>query len=196
MNAWEDGDRIIADVMQADEAPLFPHPDGSPTDPQKSQARLCRWTFDLSGNTDRFAQVYLDDIKRRIPAHRRSPRRPRQSAWLVRLRQSALPMSRGPLRPGACRRQGDAAWPLSAAASATRSRSRSSSPAAMTRPKATAGCSPPSGARATTAATSRCSTPEMSAPARQHWCNWAIACPPVFMVTGLMRRQPRALTLF
>src|SRR6201989_2871551 len=25
MNAWEDGDRIIADVMQFEEAPLFPH---------------------------------------------------------------------------------------------------------------------------------------------------------------------------
>jgi carotenoid cleavage dioxygenase-like enzyme len=67
MNAWEDGNRIIAYVMQADEAPLFPHPDGSPTDLLKSQARLCRWTFDLSGNTDRFSQVYLDDIKGEFP---------------------------------------------------------------------------------------------------------------------------------
>jgi carotenoid cleavage dioxygenase-like enzyme len=67
MNAWEEGDRIIADVMQCDEAPLFPHPDGSPTDPQKSRARLCRWTFDLAGNTDRFTQVYLDDIKGEFP---------------------------------------------------------------------------------------------------------------------------------
>ena len=40
MNAWEDGDRIIADVMQFEEAPLFPHPDGRPTDPEKSRARL------------------------------------------------------------------------------------------------------------------------------------------------------------
>jgi carotenoid cleavage dioxygenase-like enzyme len=67
MNAWEDGDRIIADVMQAEEAPLFPHPDGSPTDPKKSQARLCRWTFDLAGNTDRFSQVYLDDVTGEFP---------------------------------------------------------------------------------------------------------------------------------
>ena len=88
MNAWEEGDRIIADVMQCDEAPLFPHPDGSPTDPHKSRARLCRWTFDLAGNTDRFTQVYLDDIDRRIPAHRRSPRRACQQSRLVRLRQS------------------------------------------------------------------------------------------------------------
>jgi len=52
MNAWEEGSRIVADVMQFEEAPLFPHPDGRPTDPDKSRARLCRWSFDLSGNTD------------------------------------------------------------------------------------------------------------------------------------------------
>jgi carotenoid cleavage dioxygenase-like enzyme len=67
MNAWEDGDRIIADVMQCEEAPLFTHPDGSPTDPVKSRARLCRWTFDLAGNTDRFTQTYIDDIKGEFP---------------------------------------------------------------------------------------------------------------------------------
>jgi carotenoid cleavage dioxygenase-like enzyme len=67
MNAWEEGDRIVADVMQCDEAPLFPHPDGSPTDAKKSRARLCRWTFDLAGNTDRFTQTYLDDIAGEFP---------------------------------------------------------------------------------------------------------------------------------
>jgi carotenoid cleavage dioxygenase-like enzyme len=67
MNAWEDGNRIIADVMQFEEAPLFPHPDGSPTDPAKSRARLCRWSFDLSGNTDRFTQTYLDDLTGEFP---------------------------------------------------------------------------------------------------------------------------------
>ncbi|SDR87377.1 carotenoid oxygenase family protein [Bradyrhizobium canariense] len=67
MNAWEEGNRIIADVMQCDEAPLFPHPDGSPTDSKKSRARLCRWTFDLAGNTDRFTQTYLDDINGEFP---------------------------------------------------------------------------------------------------------------------------------
>jgi carotenoid cleavage dioxygenase-like enzyme len=67
MNAWEQGDRIIADVMQCEEAPLFTHPDGSPTDPAKSRARLCRWTFGLSGNTDRFSQVYLDDLTGEFP---------------------------------------------------------------------------------------------------------------------------------
>jgi carotenoid cleavage dioxygenase len=67
MNAWEEDNRIVADVMQFEEAPLFPHPDGSPTDPKKSRARLCRWTFDLAGNTDRFTQTYLDDLTGEFP---------------------------------------------------------------------------------------------------------------------------------
>ena len=67
MNAWEDAGRIIADVMQFEEAPLFPHPDGRPTDPKKSRARLCRWVFDLEGNTDRFSQTYLDDLTGEFP---------------------------------------------------------------------------------------------------------------------------------
>jgi carotenoid cleavage dioxygenase len=67
MNAWEEGNRIIADVMQFEEAPLFNHPDGSKTDPAKSRARYCRWTFDLAGNTDRFTQTYLDDLTGEFP---------------------------------------------------------------------------------------------------------------------------------
>jgi carotenoid cleavage dioxygenase-like enzyme len=67
MNAWEENNRIVADVMQFEEAPLFPHPDGSPTDPAKARARLCRWSFDLSGNTDRFTQTYLDDLTGEFP---------------------------------------------------------------------------------------------------------------------------------
>jgi carotenoid cleavage dioxygenase len=67
MNAWEDSGRIIADVMQFEEAPLFPHPDGRPTDPKKSRARLCRWVFDVEGNTDRFNQTYLDDLTGEFP---------------------------------------------------------------------------------------------------------------------------------
>jgi carotenoid cleavage dioxygenase-like enzyme len=67
MNAWEEGERIIADVMQFEEPPLFPHPDGSPTDPDKTRARLCRWTFDLSGATDTFSRSYLDDLAGEFP---------------------------------------------------------------------------------------------------------------------------------
>ncbi|MBN8942635.1 MAG: carotenoid oxygenase family protein [Rhizobiales bacterium] len=67
MNAWEDGDLIIADVMQTEEAPLFPHADGSAPDPLKSRARLCRWTFDMSGRTDTFSRTYLDDLAGEFP---------------------------------------------------------------------------------------------------------------------------------
>jgi len=68
MNAWEDGSRIIAHVMQSEQAPLFPHPDGRPTDPAKSRARLCRWNFDLASQTDSFTQTYLDDLTGEFPA--------------------------------------------------------------------------------------------------------------------------------
>ncbi len=80
MNAWEEGDRIIADVMQFEEAPLFTHPDGSPTDPKKSRARLCRWTFDLVGQYRPFHANLSRRYHRRISAHRRSPRRACQAA--------------------------------------------------------------------------------------------------------------------
>ena len=65
MNAWEEGDRIVADVMQFEEAPLFPHPDGSRTDPDKSRARLARWTFDLKGGGMR--SEYVDDLTGEFP---------------------------------------------------------------------------------------------------------------------------------
>jgi len=40
MNAWEDGNRIVADVMQFEEAPLFNHPDGRRPTPT-SRGRGC-----------------------------------------------------------------------------------------------------------------------------------------------------------
>jgi carotenoid cleavage dioxygenase-like enzyme len=67
MNACEKGDKIFADVMQIAEPPLFPHADGTPADPAKTKARLCRWTFDLSGATDRFDQAFLDDLDGEFP---------------------------------------------------------------------------------------------------------------------------------
>jgi carotenoid cleavage dioxygenase len=67
LNAWEEGKRILADVMQAEEAPLFPRADGKPGDPARQAARLHRWTFDLSGNTDRFTSEPLDDLAAEFP---------------------------------------------------------------------------------------------------------------------------------
>jgi carotenoid cleavage dioxygenase-like enzyme len=67
MNAWEEGDRILADVVRYDEPPLFPFPDGRPTDPARSVARLCRWTFDLASGSNRFLQQALDDLATEFP---------------------------------------------------------------------------------------------------------------------------------
>lgn len=67
MNAWTEGDKVIADVMKFEAAPLFPNPDGSPGDPDKSQARLFRWTFDLASNSDDFKEEQLDDLVGEFP---------------------------------------------------------------------------------------------------------------------------------
>jgi len=65
MNMWEDGDKIYADVMQYENAPLFPNADGSPG--KQAGARLARWTFDLSGKTNTVKREYIDDMKGEFP---------------------------------------------------------------------------------------------------------------------------------
>ena len=67
MNAYEDGDKIVGDVMQYDAAPLFPDPDGRPGDPAKAVAHLTRWTFDLAANTDGFKRESIDDLAAEFP---------------------------------------------------------------------------------------------------------------------------------
>ena len=67
MNAWEDGESIVVDVMQYAEPALFPHADGSPVNADAAKARLCRWTFDMSGETDSFQRTYLDDLTGEFP---------------------------------------------------------------------------------------------------------------------------------
>jgi carotenoid cleavage dioxygenase-like enzyme len=65
MNMWEDGNKIYVDVMQYENAPLFPNADGSPGNP--AAARLCRWTFDLADNTNTIKREYIDDIAGEFP---------------------------------------------------------------------------------------------------------------------------------
>ena len=115
MNAWEEGNRIIADVMQFEEAPLFTHPDGSKTDPAEIPRALLpldlrprRQYRPLHANLSRRSH-------RRIPAHRRPPRGTGKQPWLVRLRQSRSADVRRAVRHRACRRQGQASRQLSAA---------------------------------------------------------------------------------
>lgn len=66
LNAWDDGGCIVVDVMQYDEAPLFPHPDGTMRLPAPD-ARLVRWTIDPEGGTDAITQCALDDTAGEFP---------------------------------------------------------------------------------------------------------------------------------
>lgn len=61
MNAHNTGDLITCDVAEYGQAPLFPNPDGSKGDPTKMWAKLTRWHFDLSSNTDDYKVEVLDD---------------------------------------------------------------------------------------------------------------------------------------
>jgi carotenoid cleavage dioxygenase-like enzyme len=65
MNAWEEGSRVIADVMEYPNAPLFPNADGSAGVP--ARAILRRWTFDLAANTNTIKRETLDDISGEFP---------------------------------------------------------------------------------------------------------------------------------
>ncbi|HEX7761053.1 MAG TPA: carotenoid oxygenase family protein [Caulobacteraceae bacterium] len=65
MNAWEEGELIHADVMEYDQAPLFPNADGSRG--QNAAATLVRWTFDLAGDSDVVKRTPLDDLAGEFP---------------------------------------------------------------------------------------------------------------------------------
>ncbi len=67
MNAWNEGNKIMADVMEYPVAPLFPNPDGSVTKDVRRTANLVRWTFDLDNNSDGFASQPLDDLAGEFP---------------------------------------------------------------------------------------------------------------------------------
>jgi carotenoid cleavage dioxygenase-like enzyme len=66
MNAWEEGSRIIADVMEYPVAPLFPLADGS-SPMERPYARLTRWTFDLSDDSNSFRREPIDDMAGEFP---------------------------------------------------------------------------------------------------------------------------------
>jgi hypothetical protein len=188
MNAWEEGSRIVADVMQFEEAPLFPHPDGRPTDPDKSRARLCRWSFDLAGNTDRFTQTYLDDLTGEFP--RIDERRAgfvSGHGWYA-CANPDLPMF-GALSgivhvDGKGTRLGKYLLPAG---------DTISEPVFVARGIDAAegdGCWRRSGAPVKTAAISRSSMPPMSRPAQSRWCNLDTGCPMAFTAIGAGRPEP------
>jgi carotenoid cleavage dioxygenase-like enzyme len=65
MNAWEEGDKIFADVMEYPVAPLFPFADGSM--PERTSARLVRWTLDLKSASSSIKREALDDLPGEFP---------------------------------------------------------------------------------------------------------------------------------
>lgn len=67
MNAYEQDGKIVAHVMQFEEAPLFPHVDGSKPDPAKANARLCEWVIDLAPNSNGIAQRFLEEMTGEFP---------------------------------------------------------------------------------------------------------------------------------
>ncbi|MEE4301537.1 MAG: carotenoid oxygenase family protein [Pseudomonadales bacterium] len=67
MNAWTEGAKVFADVMKYEQAPLFPNPDGSPGDPDKSEAKLVRWEFDLAADSSAVKETQLDDMSGEFP---------------------------------------------------------------------------------------------------------------------------------
>jgi carotenoid cleavage dioxygenase-like enzyme len=67
LNAWDEGSRIIVDVMQYDEPPLFPRADGRTSDPAAARARLVRWTLDPDAGSDAFKQTRLDGMSGEFP---------------------------------------------------------------------------------------------------------------------------------
>ena len=67
VNAYTDGDRLIAHWLMFGEAPGFPRADGRPKDPDAVRAHLCEWTVDLRDNSNGIAVRYLDDIAGEMP---------------------------------------------------------------------------------------------------------------------------------
>jgi carotenoid cleavage dioxygenase len=67
MNAWEEGDLIVADVMQREAPTLFPAADGKPIPTAQQVARLARWTFNMADDSDTFTRVHLDDLPAEFP---------------------------------------------------------------------------------------------------------------------------------
>ena len=104
MNAWEEGDKIFADVMEYPVAPLFPNARRHAAE----RRRRAAGALDLRPGRQRRNTIKrepIDDLAGRVPALRRAPRGPRLSPRLVRrhtrARRGAVRFdSHRPHRPG------------------------------------------------------------------------------------------------
>lgn len=81
MNAWEHDGTITVHAMESSIAPGMPYADGRPGEPDKSAARLSRWTIGPSG---RIVRTVLDEAPAEFPAidQRYSGRRQRYGWYL------------------------------------------------------------------------------------------------------------------
>ena len=67
LNAWDNGDTLVAYVMQSETAPGRPDAEGRPGAPQAQAARQGRGTFDLADTSAEFRREYLDDLVAEFP---------------------------------------------------------------------------------------------------------------------------------
>lgn len=65
LNAWDAGEKLVADVMEYESPPLFPRADGVVT--PLAPAKLVRWTLDLAAQTDFFSRARIDDLGGEFP---------------------------------------------------------------------------------------------------------------------------------
>jgi len=65
MNAYDTPNGIVADVAWYAAAPLFPHADGTPGDPELASAKMVRWELDIAA--EKLTQTDLDDRAAEFP---------------------------------------------------------------------------------------------------------------------------------
>ena len=185
MNAWEEGERIVADVMQCEEAPLFRTPMARrPT--RTNRGHGCAAGPSIS---PAIPIASLRSISTRSAANFPA------STIAAPVLSAATAGTPAPTRSNRCL-AGSRAWCMWTAAArasagiccrpATPSPSRYLSPAARMPSKAMAGCWRWYGVLAKIAATLRCSTPPTSTQVQWRWCGSAIAFPTAFTATGSM----------
>ncbi len=84
LNAYDEGDRVVADMFVYGAAPGFPGPDGSRPDPKKASARLERWTIDPEATGNAYTAELLDPVDCEFGRiDERFLGRPYRHAWYV-----------------------------------------------------------------------------------------------------------------
>jgi carotenoid cleavage dioxygenase-like enzyme len=85
LNAYDrDDGQVVVDVVRYDVPPGYPMADGSPARGGRHGARLVRWTFDLTGDDERYTEEALGDLQVEIPrVDDRFATRPHRHGWFV-----------------------------------------------------------------------------------------------------------------